>query len=144
MELKVYDLNYKTSTIEIADLTEKILEKERELTNSEIYQELEHLKSLRTKHYLRKEWIKDMVKDHMIINKINKLWLWEYTATLSKTTWSVQIDNEEAIPKEYKKIVEVEKIDKTAIKKDIKSGKEVVGASIKEGYSITMKWKALS
>lgn len=52
---------------------------------------------------------------------------------------SLQINNQDEIPAEYKTLVTDMKVDKNKIKKDLKSGKEVKGAELIENRSIQIK-----
>ncbi len=55
---------------------------------------------------------------------------------LRKNPASTIIDDESKIDDKYKKIKQVESIDKNLIKSDIKSGLEVIGAHLEEGESL--------
>jgi hypothetical protein len=58
-----------------------------------------------------------------------------------RSTFKTVLDDESAIPAEFKKVevVETTKIDKTAIKNAIKGGAEVAGAHLEETESIMIK-----
>ena len=69
---------------------------------------------------------------------IKKIPAWNFDYAYRKSE-AVIITDEEAISKDYKKIVETTKIDKTAIKKAIKEWKDVDGAEIKNNFNLNIK-----
>jgi hypothetical protein len=64
---------------------------------------------------------------------INKIECPLFTASLRKGSERVVIDDELIIPDEYAQVEVVTKIDKNAIKRDLKAGKEIPGARIERG-----------
>ena len=74
--------------------------------------------------------IREYIKGFMEINKIGKHEFPQFTLSLRKCPVSVEVYDEENLPSDY--IVEkVEhKADKTKIKEDLKSGKEIKGARL--------------
>jgi len=63
-----------------------------------------------------------------------------FTASLRKGIEVVDIQDADAIPDEYIEMQVTEKVDKAALKRDIKAGKEINGVSLKRNpTTITIK-----
>lgn len=72
------------------------------------------------------ERFKQYVKENMEKLGLDKIQTELGTLSIARNPISVEIENEEAIPEEFKNIVQTVKIDKTAIKKHFKETGEVI------------------
>lgn len=72
------------------------------------------------------EKFKQYVKENMEKLGLDKIQTELGTLSIARNPISVEIENEEAIPEEFKNIVQTVKIDKTAIKKHFKETGEVI------------------
>ncbi|QQA56337.1 siphovirus Gp157 family protein [Staphylococcus pseudintermedius] len=94
--------------------------------------------SKRRKSYENKiKSLQNYMLDSMKFKGETKFKTEEFTYFIRKSD-STQIDDESAIPEKYK-IEQAPKIDKTQIKKDIKAGIEVAGASLVENESLGVR-----
>lgn len=87
---------------------------------------------------------KDRLRKYLLINMeasgITKIECPFFTASIRKGVESVSITDQQSIPDEYVKVEVVEKADKAAIKRDLKAGIEIKGASLVRGdNTITIK-----
>lgn len=76
------------------------------------------------------EWLKAYIMENMKKAEINKVEGDLFTTKIQNSPPSVNILNEEEIPKDYIEIVTQKKINKKAILTLLKSGEEVAGAEI--------------
>lgn len=83
--------------------------------------------------------VKDYVKMQMAVHDISKIDAGTFKLSLSPSSGSVEIDDMEQLPPRFKTIVQEVKVDKTAIKAAIKSGEDVPGCHIDEGYTLRIK-----
>jgi len=81
----------------------------------------------------RKNRLREYLLHNMEASGINKIECPYFTASLRKGSESVEIESLESIPDEYVKVEVKETPDKTAIKRDLKAGIEINGASLKRG-----------
>ena len=63
----------------------------------------------------------------------------EYLVKIRKNPCRVDVANEALIPQRFKEVVESVKINKTAIKEAIRSGNQVPGATLEQGYSLAVR-----
>lgn len=90
------------------------------------------------------ERLKNTLKEAMKQLGSNEI-VGEYTRfKLFSHSGAVEIISESAIPADYKQIIQTIEIDKEALKKDLKAGIEVPGASLKKIYSLRSKVGGLS
>lgn len=92
----------------------------------------------RRKSYENKiKLLKNYMLDSMKYKGETKFKTEEFTYFIRKSD-STQIDDENAIPDKYK-VVQAPKINRTQIKKDIKAGVDVAGASLVENESLGVR-----
>jgi len=100
---------------------------------STIDDEINRLKARKTAIANRQKSMRQYLLFNMQESGINKIQCPLFTASLRKGSERVVIDDELVIPDEYAQIEVVTKIDKNAIKRDLKAGKEIPGARIERG-----------
>jgi len=84
--------------------------------------------------------IKKYLKDNMEASGIHKIECPEFVISIKNNPPKVVLSEEEdLIPKKYKTIERIIKIDKSAIGKDLKSGKAVSGAKLESSTRIEIK-----
>jgi len=103
-----------------------------------IDEEIKRLQSLKKSYLSKVDSLKEYVAYNMTKNNIEKIETDIVTFSFRKSS-AVEILDETLIPKEFIKKVVKESIDKTAIKKAISQGKEVVGAKIEERRNLQIK-----
>lgn len=79
----------------------------------------------------RKKRLREYLLYNMEKSGINKIECPYFTASLRKGVEVVEVVDVESIPDEYIEMQVTEKVDKTAIKRDLKAGIEINGASLK-------------
>lgn len=115
---------------------------EKQLVNSDLYQRLQELKAKQKTLDSEKLELKNQWKAIMLeawLKKVEVLgWI---VIQLNKKPWSLVIEDIEA-PEldQYKKEKITVSLDKTAIKKDIKSGIMIPWAHISEDYDLIIKY----
>ena len=102
--------------------------------------EIKRLQARKKVYENRKQRLREYLLHNMEASGINKIECPLFTASLRKGVESVEIQDQSLIPDDYVKIEVVEKADKAAIKRDLKAGKEINGATLKRGATtITIK-----
>lgn len=76
---------------------------------------------------------KTYVKDNMNKLGIKKVETELGILSVNNSPVSVEITNQDLIPAKYKKIIQEEKIDKVALKKDLEAGNDIDGAQLSTG-----------
>lgn len=84
----------------------------------------------------RQESARRMLLDAMLTTGIASISCPFFTISTKKGSQSLIIDNEEDIPDKYVEVEVLNKVDKKAITKDIREGKEVPGAHLSEAETI--------
>lgn len=88
----------------------------------------------------RKKRLREYLLYNMEKSGINKIECPYFTASLRKGVEVVEVVDVESIPDEYIEMQVTEKVDKTAIKRDLKAGIEIDGVSLKRNpTTITIK-----
>jgi hypothetical protein len=88
----------------------------------------------------RKNNLRAYLLHNMEASGITKIECPLFTASLRKGIEVVDVQDSESIPDEYIEIQVTEKVDKAALKRDIKAGKEINGVSLKRNpTTITIK-----
>lgn len=129
-----------TLNLQFADKAENIIRYRQSLTMSAdaIGNEIERLQKLQNGLKSRAKSLEGYLSLTMQKNSLSSI-----STSIAKISFrkseTTEITNPELIPSEYKTIKTVESIDKTAIKKAIKEGKEVAGAEIVEHQNIQIK-----
>jgi uncharacterized small protein (DUF1192 family) len=100
---------------------------------STIDDEINRLKARKTAIANRQKSMRQYLLFNMQESGIDKIECPLFTASLRKGSERVVIENEMMIPDEYAQIEVVTKIDKNAIKRDLKAGKEIPGSRIERG-----------
>jgi uncharacterized small protein (DUF1192 family) len=100
---------------------------------STIDDEINRLKARKAAIANRQKSMRQYLLFNMQESGINKIECPLFTASLRKGSERVVIDDELIIPDEYAQVEVVTKIDKNAIKRDLKAGKEIPGARIERG-----------
>lgn len=95
----------------------------------------ERREKLARKKELIYEYIKQGLEQTGVANVSSEL----FDVKLQKNPPSVQIFNEEVLPKEYFTVKTIEQVNKTAIKEAISNGVEVPGASLVQNNRLTIK-----
>lgn len=121
-----------------------VQEAEDKLRKTEEYKDLEFKKELLRQYEQTEEEMKEAIKMWMEQLNLKSLDFINQKVTLKNNPPSVKINDEELIPDKFKKEKVSITIDKTAIKKAIQDGEEVMGAELVVGKSlvITPKWNA--
>lgn len=89
------------------------------------------------KHLENKESrLKEYIKQSMLSLGIDEVQAGTFKIKLSSSVGSVEITDENAIPQQFKTIVQSVTIDKNAVKSAIKSGEDVPGATIRDGWTL--------
>ena len=81
----------------------------------------------------RKARLREYLLYNMEKSGITKIECPQFTASLRKGVESVEIQDQNSLPDEYVSIEVIEKADKSAIKRDLKAGKEIKGATLVRG-----------
>lgn len=121
-----------------------VQEAEDKLRKTEEYKDLEFKKEVLRQYEQTEEEMKEAIKVWMEQLNLKSLDFINQKVTLKNNPPSVKINDEELIPDKFKKEKISITIDKTAIKKAIQDGEEVIGAELVVGKSlvITPKWNA--
>ena len=93
-------------------------------------QEIERLKKLKDMAEKREEWLKKYLGQSMQIDGVDKLDLTTHKCAFRNTPPRLEIEDEANIPTKYIKTEVVKKVDKDAIKQDLKAGDLVAGCSL--------------
>jgi uncharacterized protein YeeX (DUF496 family) len=102
--------------------------------------EEERLTSIRQVRENRKKSILDYLKRNMSASDIKKIDNGVVSATLGKPRAVAEIDDENLIPMDYKKIKIIASIDKVGLLNALKDGEEIQGARLGQSdYSLTIK-----
>lgn len=102
--------------------------------------EIKRLRERKSVFENRKKRLRAYLLENMEAAGINKIECPYFTASLRKGVESVEIEDQELIPDEYITVEVTEKVDKEAIKRDLKAGLEIQGATLKRGATtITIK-----
>lgn len=121
-----------------------VQEAEDKLRKTEEYKDLEFKKEVLRQYEQTEEEMKEAIKMGMEQLNLKSLDFINQKVTLKNNPPSVKINDEELIPEKFKKEKVSIVIDKTAIKKAIQDGEEVIGAELVVGKTllITPKWNA--
>ena len=87
----------------------------------------------------RIKWMKSYLKDSMEHTGITKIECPYFKLSIQKNPAAVNIINEDTIPGKFKEQVITWKVDKTAIKKAIQSGKTIPGAKLLNGTRLAIR-----
>ena len=87
----------------------------------------------------RASWMKDYLKGSMEHTGITKIECPYFKLSIQKNPAAVNIINEDTIPDKFKEQVITWKVDKTAIKKAIQSGKTIPGAKLLNGTRLAIR-----
>ncbi len=87
----------------------------------------------------RIKWMKDYLKGSMEHTGITKIECPYFKLSIQKNPASVVINDEKAIPDQFKEQVISWKIDKTAIKNTLKTGETVTGAVLVNGTRLAIR-----
>jgi len=87
----------------------------------------------------RASWMKDYLKGSMEHTGIIKIECPYFKLSIQKNPAAVNIINEDTIPDKFKEQVITWKVDKTAIKKAIQSGKTIPGAKLLNGTRLAIR-----
>ena len=87
----------------------------------------------------RIKWMKSYLKDSMEHTGITKIECPYFKLSIQKNPAAVNIINEDTIPDKFKEQVISWKVDKTAIKKAIQSGKTIPGAKLLNGTRLAIR-----
>jgi len=87
----------------------------------------------------RIKWMKDYLKGSMEHTGITKIECPYFKLSIQKNPASVVINDEKAIPDQFKEQVISWKIDKTAIKNALKTGETVTGAVLANGTRLVIR-----
>lgn len=112
--------------------------KNLESNNIAIDAEIERLKAIKERNIKNVDSIKNHILNFMKTNNIDKIQT-DLAIFSTRKSKSTQIDNIELLPSEFVTVNQTLQPDKTAIKKAIEAGKEVIGASIIENVSLKIK-----
>ncbi|MDY2573326.1 MAG: siphovirus Gp157 family protein [Fusobacterium necrophorum] len=112
--------------------------KSRDYFIDAVDQEIKKLQALKKASQNKQENFKKYIKMCMEKMGLSKIETENGTLSLRKSE-AVLIENERIIPTEFTTIVQETKISKTEIKKAIKSGKVIPGASLVENRSLVVK-----
>lgn len=89
------------------------------------------------KHLENKEArLKEYIKQSMLSLGIDEVQTGTFKIKLSPSVGSLEIIDENAIPQQFKTVVQTVTIDKNAVKSAIKSGESVPGAEIRDGWTL--------
>jgi len=83
--------------------------------------------------------LEEYIKASMLRLDVKEIQAGTFSIKLSPTAGSVEVLDEDAIPQEYKQVVQSVSIRKDAIKKALASGLSVDGAIIRPGWSIRIR-----
>lgn len=86
----------------------------------------------------RKRRLRSYLFENMEASGITKIECPYFTATIRKGIEVVEIENVDLIPPEFVEVEVKQKADKQAIKRALKAGEEIQGASLKRGNSTIM------
>ena len=81
----------------------------------------------------RKKRLREYLLHNMEKSGITKIECPQFTASLRKGVESVEIQDQKSLPDDYVSVEVLEKPDKAAIKRDLKAGKEIQGATLVRG-----------
>lgn len=82
--------------------------------------------------------LENYLDESLRLNGIQTLEVWTYSLSY-RASESVEIENEWLLPAEFVKIKETRSPDKIAIKKAIKDGQQVTGATVKTNLNLQIK-----
>ncbi len=131
-------LDIKSEELETKGISVACVYKRLNATADEIDREIERLTKMKKAVTGAADRLKEGLKEAWLAAGIVKTESIKATIAFRKSE-QVVIDNEADLPKEYKREIITEKIDKMAIKEAIKGGKEVPGAHIAECMNIQIK-----
>ena len=114
---------------EIIKLQQDLLKSPIRLEIQEKKAELKAIEELETER-------KDFVLKHLQSNNIKSVEFTNQKVTVKRNPWSVNILDEELIPKEYFKETTTTKLDKAEIKKHLKEWFAINGAEMKHSFTL--------
>jgi len=97
------------------------------------------IKDKRIRFEKRNEWLKNYLLRGMQDVGITEIECDYFTIKQHKNPDSVWIFDENLVPDKYKKTIEVIKIDKVAMAKDLKEGETIDGAKLHHGWRLAIK-----
>lgn len=100
--------------------------------------EIERLTALKNSREKAKEKLKSIVKEGMLLYGVEKIETQNIKLSFRASKETI-IDDAALLPKKYKTIVKVEKIDKKAVKNDLEAGVKVKGAHLQENKNLQIK-----
>lgn len=102
--------------------------------------EIKRLQARKSVFENRKKRLREYLLYNMESSGITKIECPYFTASIRKGVESVCIDDQELIPDDYITMEVTEKVDKAAIKRDLKAGNQISGVSLKRcANTITIK-----
>lgn len=123
-----------------SDLNLKLLNKKEELRKLDLFQEIHDLEISIKQLEKQDEEIREQWKQILLSNWLKKFEALDWTIIqLNETPWALVIENEDLIPKEYKKEKVTISIDKKTLKEDIKQGLIIEWVSIEKDYNLFIK-----
>lgn len=123
-----------------SDLNLKLLNKKEELRKLDLFQEIHDLEISIKQLEKQDEEIREQGKQILLSNWLKKFEALDWTIIqLNETPWALVIENEDLIPKEYKKEKVTISIDKKTLKEDIKQGLIIEWVSIEKDYNLFIK-----
>lgn len=123
-----------------ANLNLQLLNKQEELKSLDLYKEIKDLEISIKQLEKQDEEIREQGKQILLSNWLKKFEALDWTIIqLNKTPGALVIENEDLVPKEYKKEKVTISIDKKALKEDIKQGLIIEWVSIEEDYNLVIK-----
>jgi len=123
-----------------ANLNLQLLNKQEELRNTDLYKEIKDLEISIKQLEKQDEEIREQGKQILLSNWLKKFEALDWTIIqLNETPGALVIENEDLVPKEYKKEKVTISIDKKTLKEDIKQGLIIEWVSIEEDYNLAIK-----
>lgn len=123
-----------------ANLNLQLLNKQEELRNTDLYKEIKDLEISIKQLEKQDEEIREQGKQILLSNWLKKFEALDWTIIqLNETPWALVIENEDLVPKEYKKEKVTISIDKKTLKEDIKQGLIIEWVSIEKDYNLVIK-----
>jgi hypothetical protein len=113
--------------------------KSSEMGLEAIDNEIVRLKAIKQSAERRVDWLKMYLQQSMETNEISEINFGVHTIKIKKNPPSVQVFNEDVLGSEFKTQIITTKVDKTAIKKAIQSGRIVHGAELVQSKRLEIK-----
>ena len=126
------------------EIDDKLLNVAKALANYEA--EAEAIKAVEKRQQERRKaienkaaWLRDYLKRNMEATGHNKVSDSEISVSLAKTPASVQIDDEESIPREFWKTKVEMSVDKKSLADAIKNGLDLPGVRLQTSFRVAIK-----